>query len=482
MIELNDPSLFHQRCYLNGNWTDAENLATCKVYNPADGALIGTVPNLTCGQIEMAIEYAHDAFKLWKTSTAQHRAEILLRWYQLMMEHRDDLAKILTLEQGKPLAEAKGEISYAASFIQWFAEEAKRAYGELIPSHKADARILVNKEPVGVVAAITPWNFPAAMITRKCAPALAAGCSVVLKPSHDTPFSALALAELAERAGLPAGLLQVVTGDSERIGKRLCESERIRKLSFTGSTRIGKLLAAQCADSLKKLSLELGGNAAFIVFDDADLHAAIEGLMVAKFRNGGQTCVCANRVFVQDGVYDKFVKLLVDRVAKLKVGDGFSGSQIGPMINQSGADKVRRHIEDAKSRGGVVQYGSAVPADSLFISPHVISEASDDMLLAQEETFGPVAGVFRFSDEQEVIERANATPYGLANYCYTQSLARAWRLSEQLESGMVGINEGLVSTAVAPFGGVKESGLGREGGRQGLDEFLQDKYVLMGGL
>lgn len=481
MITLHDESLFQPHCFIDNQWVDSANQATTEVYNPANGALIGTVPNLTSEQIDEAINSAYQAHLEWKQTSAEHKSQCLRKWYELMVAHLDDLAAIITTEQGKPFAEAQGEIRYAASFVQWYAEEAKRAYGSIVPTHKSDARILVTKEPVGVVAAITPWNFPAAMITRKCAPAFAAGCSVVLKPAPDTPFSAMALAELAKRAGLPAGLLQVMTADAERIGERFTQNTKVRKLSFTGSTRVGKLLMAQSAFNVKKLSLELGGNAPFIVFDDADLDAAIDGIMIAKFRNSGQTCVCANRIYVHDTIHDEFVRKLVERVATLKVGDGFNGSDIGPLINQAAVDKVRSHIDDALAKGGKLQYGQA-REQGLFVEPHIITEMTHEMLVASQETFGPLAAIFRFSTEEEVVERANAVEFGLAAYCYTQSLARAFRMSEKLESGMVGLNEGLISTAAAPFGGVKESGLGREGGHQGLEEFLEEKYTLMGGI
>ncbi|GAL02511.1 succinate-semialdehyde dehydrogenase [Photobacterium aphoticum] len=405
------------------------------------------------------------------------------RWYALMMEHIDDLATIMTTEQGKPFAEAKGEITYAASFVEWFAEEAKRAYGEVIPSHKTDARILASREPIGVVGAITPWNFPAAMITRKCAPAFAAGCGVVLKPAPDTPLCALALAVLAEEAGIPAGLFNVVTGDAQAIGGALTDSKTVKKISFTGSTAVGKLLMAQSAATVKKLSLELGGNAPFIVCDDADLDAAIEGIMIAKFRNAGQTCVCANRIYVHDAVYDAFTEKLVARVQALKVGDGFAPEvQIGPLINAAAVAKVQSHIDDALAKGARLAYGEPQPAGSFLFPPQVLVEMTDTMRIANEETFGPVAALFRFNDDADVIARANATDSGLAAYAYTRSLQRAFRFSEGLEYGMVGINEGLISTEVAPFGGIKESGLGREGGRQGLDDYLETKYTLLGGL
>ncbi|MGD8170140.1 NAD-dependent succinate-semialdehyde dehydrogenase [Vibrio sp. TRT 21S02] len=481
-MKLTHPSLLKQQCYVDGLWIDSDNLAKTEVRNPFDGKLLGHVPNLTCAQVEQAIVGAEKAFRLWKQTLAAEKSLVLQRWYQLIMENADDLAMILTCEQGKPLKEALGEIHYAASFVQWYAEEAKRVYGKIIPSHIDGAKVMVNKEPVGVVAAITPWNFPAAMITRKCAPAFAAGCAVVLKPAPDTPFTALALAELAHQAGLPAGLLQVVTGDAPRIGERLARDKRIRKLSFTGSTRVGKLLMAQCADNIKKLSLELGGNAPFIVFDDADLTAAVDGLLVAKFRNAGQTCVCANRIYVHDAVYDKFTNLLVDKLRKMKIGNGLEQSDLGPLINQAAVNKVQSHVEDALQKGAQLSSGKAHFSEGLLVAPIVLTEVSDEMLCTTEETFGPLAPLYRFHDEKEVIERANQTEVGLASYVYTQDLARAFRMSEALESGMVGVNQGLISTASAPFGGVKESGLGREGGSAGIEEYLEQKYVLMGGL
>lgn len=482
-MQLSDSGLFQQHCFIDGQWVASEDGQATTVTNPYDGSVIGTVPQLTDEQVKRAIESADKAQRQWAKETATTRATILRRWFNLIEQHKDDLAHMMTIEQGKALAEAKGEITYAASFIEWYAEEAKRAYGEMIPSHKADARILVAKEPVGVVAAITPWNFPAAMITRKAGPALAAGCAVVLKPAPDTPFTALALAELAKRAGLPEGLLQVVTGDAISLGRVLTKSKTVRKLSFTGSTRVGKILMEQSAANVKKLSLELGGNAPFIVFDDADIDAAVEGAMIAKFRNAGQTCVCANRIYVHDSVYDTFTAKLVERVSQLKVGNGLEeGTHIGPMINDAAVAKVRSHIEDALQKGAKVEFGTLPQQGSRLLEPHVLTNMSDDMLVAHEETFGPLAGLFRFSDEAEVVERANATDFGLAAYCYTQNLARAWRMSEALESGIVGINEGLISTTLAPFGGVKESGLGREGARQGMEEYMEMKYTLMGGL
>ncbi|MCG3731298.1 NAD-dependent succinate-semialdehyde dehydrogenase [Vibrio cincinnatiensis] len=482
-MHLSDPNLFQQACFIDGQWVQSREGKTTSITNPYDNSVLGTVPELTAQQVTEAIASATLAQRQWAKQTAATRAMVLRQWFNLIEQHAEDLAQIMTLEQGKALQEAKGEITYAASFVEWFAEEAKRSYGEMVPTHKADARILVSREPIGVVAAITPWNFPAAMITRKCAPAFAAGCAVILKPAPETPFTALAFAELAKRAGLPAGLLQVVTGDAVMIGQLLTESPLIRKLSFTGSTRVGKILMAQSASNVKKLSLELGGNAPFIVFEDANINAAVEGAMIAKFRNAGQTCVCANRIYVHDSIYEQFTAKLIDRVRKLKVGNGLAdGTQMGPLINDAAVNKVRSHIEDALEKGAKVAFGTLPEAGSRLFIPHVLTEMSDDMLVAHEETFGPLAALFRFSTEEEVIERANRSHFGLAAYCYTQSHARAWRMSEQLESGIVGINEGLISTTVAPFGGVKESGLGREGAKQGLEEYQEVKYTLMGGL
>nr|WP_275937919.1 NAD-dependent succinate-semialdehyde dehydrogenase [Photobacterium lutimaris] len=466
-----------------GNWVSAIDDAYTPVTNPSTGERIATVPSLGCDETLAAIHVADKVQGDWAARTAKERATVLRRWYDLIVENTQDLATILTLEQGKPLAEAKGEITYAASFVEWYAEEAKRSYGELIPSHKPDARILISKQPIGVVGAITPWNFPAAMITRKCGPAFAAGCAVVLKPAPDTPLTALALAELAERAGIPAGLFSVITGDAGAIGGALTESPIVKKISFTGSTGVGKLLMAQSADTVKKLALELGGNAPFIVCDDADIDKAIAGVMVAKFRNAGQTCICANRIYVHDKVYDEFAAKLVEKVKALKVGDGFEdGANLGPLINAAAVEKVQSHIDDALAKGATLAYGLPQPEGTQFFPPQVLTEMDDSMLIASEETFGPVAALFRFSDDDEVIRRANHVSSGLASYAYTRSLSRAFKFSESLEYGMVGINEGLISTEVAPFGGVKESGLGREGARQGLEDFLEIKYTLMGGL
>ncbi|HAS8513946.1 TPA: NAD-dependent succinate-semialdehyde dehydrogenase [Vibrio vulnificus] len=481
-MNLNYPELFQQRCYIDGQWV-AESGQTQAVTNPSTGKVIGEIPVFGEQKAKESITAAQAAFELWKKTTADYRADVLRRWYELMMVNIDDLAAILTMEQGKPFTEAKGEITYAASFVQWYSEEARRAYGEIIPSHRENGKIVVTKEPIGVVAAITPWNFPAAMITRKAAPAFAAGCSMVLKPAQETPFTALALAKLAEDAGLPKGLFNVITGDSRAIGGVFTSDKRVRKVSFTGSTNVGKILMNQSASTIKKLALELGGNAPFIVFDDADIDAAVEGAMIAKFRNAGQTCVCANRLFVQDAVYDEFAEKLANRVKQLKVGDGFAdGVAIGPLINSSSVAKVQEHVDDAVAKGAKVLCGGLLNDEQLFVAPYVLTDMSDDMLVAEEETFGPVAPLFRFKDEAEVLERANDTESGLAGYFYTRSLGRAWRVADALEVGMVGINEGLISTAAAPFGGIKESGLGREGSRHGMDEYLEMKYMLMGGL
>ncbi|PLP95207.1 succinate-semialdehyde dehydrogenase (NADP(+)) [Pseudomonas sp. FFUP_PS_473] len=476
--------LFRQQAFINGQWLDAPDGAYQQIFNPANGEKIGQVPNLGADHARLAIASANAAWPSWRSLTAKERSTLLKRWHSLMLEHADALAEILTLEQGKPLAEAKGEILYAASFIEWFAEEAKRIYGDTIPSHKADARIVVSKEPIGVVAAITPWNFPAAMITRKAGPALAAGCTCIVKPAPETPFSALAMAALAEQAGIPPGVFNVITGDAVAIGAELTGSPVVRKLSFTGSTGIGKLLMAQCAPTLKKVSLELGGNAPFIVFDDADLERAVEGALVAKFRNAGQTCVCVNRFLVQDGIHDAFVARLAERVAALKVGNGFEPDvQQGPLINERAVAKVEEHVQDALALGAQRVCGGARHAlGHGFFQPTVLAGLTRDMKVAQEETFGPLAAVFRFDTEAEAIARANDTEFGLAAYCYTRDLGRAWRMSETLEYGMVGINEGLISTEVAPFGGVKASGLGREGSKYGIEDYLEIKYTLMGGL
>ncbi|HYS64018.1 MAG TPA: NAD-dependent succinate-semialdehyde dehydrogenase [Paraburkholderia sp.] len=468
--------------YIGGEWY--ESVGAYPVLNPATGEVIAQVAKGGASETTQAIVAAECAFPAWRSLTAKERGARVKRWGELMLENRDALAELLTLEQGKPLAEARGEVGYAASFFEWFAEEAKRAYGDVIPSPNPHAKIIVTREPVGVVAAITPWNFPLAMITRKAGPALAAGCTMVLKPSEETPLSALALAVLAEKAGIPPGVFNIVSGDAVTIGGVLTESDVVRKLSFTGSTRVGKLLAKQSADTLKKLSLELGGNAPFIVFDDADIDAAVQGAMASKFRNTGQTCVCVNRFYVQDGIYDAFTSALTKAVQKMRVGNALQGEvEQGPLINQAALKKVEAHVADALQKGAKVLTGGKQHAlGGTFYEPTVLVEASKSMLIAAEETFGPVAACFRFKTEDEAIAAANDTPFGLSAYFYTRDLARAWRVAEALESGMVGINEGILSTEVAPFGGVKQSGLGREGSKYGLDEYTELKYMMMGGL
>jgi len=483
-LKLEDASLLRQQCYVNGAWLDAPGGATIPVRNPATGGELGSVPAFDAASTEKAVAAAHAAFPAWAAKTAKERAAILRRWHDLMLLNAADLARLMTAEQGKPLAESKGEIAYAASFIEWFAEEAKRVYGDVIPGHQADKRILVLRQPVGVVAAITPWNFPAAMITRKVAPALAAGCTVVCKPATQTPFSALALAELAHRAGIPAGVFNVLTGPAREIGGVLTGDARVRKLSFTGSTETGKLLMAQCAKTMKKLSLELGGNAPFIVFDDADLDAAVAGAIASKYRNTGQTCVCANRLLVQKGVYEAFTGKLVAAVQKLRVGDGLAGeTEQGPLIDAAALRKVEEHIADATAKGASIATGGKRHAlGGTFFEPTVLTGVTPGMMLAREETFGPVAPLFAFDSEREAIAMANDTEFGLAAYLYTRDLARSWRVSEALEYGIVGLNTGLISTEVAPFGGVKESGTGREGSKYGILEYTEIKYVCVGGV
>lgn len=484
-LRLNDPTLLIEAARVGSKWVGANEVSTTlEVTNPATGDLIGRVPNLGAAETAEAIAEAHRAQKGWAKRTAKDRSQILRRWYELMIENQDDLGAILTAEQGKPLAEAKGEIAYGASFIEWFAEEARRAYGDVTPGHAPDKRIITIKQPIGVVAAITPWNFPNAMITRKAGPALAAGCSMVLKPASQTPFSAIALAVLAERAGLPAGLFSVITGSARAIGGEMTSSKIVQKLTFTGSTEIGAMLYAQCAPTIKKLGLELGGNAPFIVFDDADLDAAVEGAVIAKFRNNGQTCVCANRIYVQSGVYDTFAEKLAAKVAKLPTGNGFDeGTVFGPLIDQAAVAKVSEHIKDATAKGATVTLGGKPHAlGGTFFEPTILIGVTADMAVATEETFGPVAPLFKFDRESEVIVAANDTEFGLASYFYSRDMARVWRVSEALEYGMVGINTGLISTAEAPFGGVKMSGLGREGSRHGLDDFMELKYLCMGGI
>ena len=486
-MELNAPALFRQQAYIDGRWCEADNGARTDIHNPANAEKIGSVPNMGRSETERAIRAAQAAQPAWRQRTAKERAAVLRKWFELMMQNQEDLARIMTAEQGKPLGEARGEVAYAASFLEWFAEEAKRVYGDVIPGHQADKRILVQKEPVGVTAAITPWNFPAAMITRKVGPALAAGCAMVLKPAPQTPFSALALAALAEQAGLPAGLFSVIPADvsqSRHVGAELCANPIVRKLSFTGSTAVGIKLMEQCAPSLKKMSLELGGNAPFIVFDDADLDAAVEGAMISKYRNAGQTCVCANRIYVQDGVYDAFAAKLAEAVKGLKVGDGtLAGITTGPLINADAVKKVQAHLKDAQDKGAKVLVGGKPhELGGFFFEPTIITEVDSSMLVAREETFGPLAPLFRFTDEADVIRQANDTEFGLAAYFYARDLGRAFRVAEALEYGMIGVNTGLISTEVAPFGGMKASGLGREGSKYGIDEYVEIKYVCLGGI
>ncbi|MBB3141439.1 NADP-dependent succinate-semialdehyde dehydrogenase [Halomonas organivorans] len=481
-MKIHDTSLLRHQAYVGGRWVDAENGERFAVTNPADGATIAEVARLGASETRQAIGAAKAALPAWRDRTAKDRAAVLRRWFELILEHQEDLARLLSWEQGKPLAESRGEIAYGASFIEWFAEEAKRVYGDVIPHDKAGRRLVVIKQPIGVVAAITPWNFPVAMITRKAGPALAAGCTMVLKPASETPLSALALAELGERAGLPAGVFNVVAGRSSEIGGELTGNPTVRKLSFTGSTGIGKRLMAECAGDIKKLSLELGGNAPFIVFDDADLDAAVEGALASKFRNSGQTCVCTNRFLVQEGVYAAFCERLVEAVKKLKVAAAEDeAAQQGPLINDQAVAKVRQHIDDAVGKGARLLCGGEAHAlGGGFFEPTVLGDVTDEMRVADEETFGPLAPVFRFSDEEEAIRLANDTPFGLASYVYTQNLGRAWRVGEALEYGMVGINEGIISTEVAPFGGIKESGLGREGSHYGIEDYLEVKYMCLG--
>ena len=484
-IPIKNTSLVKQNvAFLAGAWVGADSGETLSVRNPATGKVIASVPNMGKAETSRAIIASHAAQKQWKVLTANARSIILKRWYDLIILHHEDLAQILTAEQGKPLSEARGEVLYGASFIEWFAEEAKRVYGETIPATMNDRKLLVIKQPIGVTAAITPWNFPIAMITRKAAPALAAGCSMIIKPAEQTPLSAIALAVLAEEAGVPAGVLQVITGNAREIGAALCESPLVTKLSFTGSTEVGRILMRQCADTIKKLSLELGGNAPFIVFDDADLDAAVEGAMISKFRNAGQTCVCANRLFVQDGVFDAFAKKLAKKVATLKVGDGtLDGVTQGPLIDNVAIEKVESHIADALSKGAtLLQGGKRHAQGGTFYEPTVLADVSAQALIFKDETFGPVAPLFRFKTDDEVIALANDTEFGLASYFYSRDIGRIWRVAEALEYGMVGINTGLISTEVAPFGGIKQSGLGREGSHHGIDDYLEIKYIAMAGL
>ena len=482
---LSDPGLLVTRAYIDGAWVDADGGNSVPVTNPATGAEIGTVPDMGAEETRRAIDAAEAAQVDWAAKTGKERAAVLRKWHDLIMAAQDDLGAILTAEMGKPLAEAKGEIAYGASFIEWFAEEAKRIYGDVIPGHQPDKRIVVLKQPVGVVAAITPWNFPNAMITRKVGPALAAGCAVVLKPATMTPFSALALAVLAERAGVPKGLFNIVTGKSSRdIGGEMTGNDKVRKLTFTGSTEVGRVLMKQCSDSIKKLSLELGGNAPFIVFDDADIDAAVEGAIISKYRNAGQTCVCANRIYVQSGVYDAFAEKLAAKVADMKVGNGFEeGVAIGPIIEEAGVEKVEEHLKDALDKGATLVTGGARHAlGGTFFQPTVVTGVTREMKVATEETFGPLAPLFKFDDVDDVVRQANDTIFGLAAYFYARDMGRVWRVAEALEYGIVGINTGIISTEVAPFGGVKQSGLGREGSKYGIDDFLEIKYLCMAGV
>jgi len=483
-LPLKDPKLFREQCYIDGVWADADSGKTFAVDNPATGGTLGSVPDMGAAETRRAIEAADRAWPAWRAKTAKERAALLRKWFDLMMAHQDDLGLLLTTEQGKPLAEAKGEIAYGASFIEWFAEEGKRVYGDVIPQHQSDKRIIVLKQPIGVAAMITPWNFPNAMITRKAGPALAAGCTVVLKPAEQTPFSALALAELAERAGIPQGVFNIVTGDAPTIGRELCANPKVRKLSFTGSTEVGRILMRQSADTVKKLSLELGGNAPFIVFDDADLDAAVEGAIASKYRNAGQTCVCANRIYVQDSVYDQFAAKLAAKVKAFTVGAGNeAGVVIGPLIDAQGLAKVEEHVADATAQGAkVILGGKRHSRGGLFFEPTILTGVTQAMRVSREETFGPVAPLYRFKTDADAVAMANDTEFGLAGYFYARDLGRIWRVAEAMETGMVCVNSGILSTEVAPFGGIKQSGLGREGSRYGIDEYLEIKYLMLGGI
>ena len=484
MQDLSRKDLFKQQAYIDGQWVDADSGETLEVTNPATGEVLGTVPKMGQAETRRAIEAAERAQKQWRAKRAKERALVLRKWFDLVMQHQDDLARIMTLEQGKPLAEAKGEIAYGAAYLEWYAEEGKRAYGDIIPGPASDRRIVVTKEPVGVCAAITPWNFPSSMITRKVGAALGAGCSMVIKPAAQTPYSAFALCVLAEEAGVPAGLVSVVTGSASEIGKEMTANPIVRKFSFTGSTEIGRLLMSQCSDQIKKVSLELGGNAPFIVFDDADLDAAVEGALISKYRNAGQTCVCANRIYVQDDIYDAFVEKFVAAVNKIKVGAGTEANVTqGPLIDKAAVSKVQEHIDDAVSKGAKVAAGGKQhDLGGLFFEPTVLTEVTSSMKVAKEETFGPLAPLFRFKTEEDVVQMANDTEYGLAAYFYSRDLGRVWRVAEALEYGMVAINTGILSNEAAPFGGIKQSGLGREGAKYGLDDYLETKYMLMGGI
>ena len=483
-LNLNDPTLFREACFINGKWMGAGSNETIDVTNPATGQVLGTIPRMGADETRTAIEAANRAYPGWRQKTAKERSSILKRWFDLMIENQEDLAQMMTAEQGKPLKEAMGEIVYAASFIEWFAEEGKRVYGDTIPQHAAGKRIVVTKEPIGVCAAITPWNFPAAMITRKAGPALAAGCTMVVKPATATPYSALAMAELGERAGIPPGVFSVVTGASGAIGGEMTSNPLVRKLTFTGSTEIGKLLMEQCASTVKKTSMELGGNAPFIVFDDADIDEAVNGAMASKFRNTGQTCVCANRLLVQEGVYDQFSEKLALAVEQMRIGNGLEGeTEQGPLIDMAAVEKVEEHIEDALAQGAkIVAGGSRHELGGTFFKPTILSEVNTNMKVTHEETFGPVAPLYRFSTEKQALEMANDTEFGLAAYFYSRDIGRIWRVMEGLEYGIVGVNEGIISTEVAPFGGMKESGTGREGSKYGIEDYLEIKYGLIGGI
>lgn len=483
-MQLRDENLFRQRCYVDGEWIDADDGATFDITDPANGRIIGTAPALGRRETKRAIEAADNSWPDWRAKTAKQRSSILRAWHDLILENTEDLAIIMTTEQGKPLAESRNEIAYAAEFVEWFAEEAKRIYGDIVPEDQVGRRIVVLKQPVGVAAAITPWNFPSAMITRKVAPALAAGCTVVARPASQTPFSAFALADLAARAGVPKGVFSVVSGPAATTGAELLENPIVRKVSFTGSTEVGKILMAKCAGTVKKLSLELGGNAPFLVFDDADLDSAIEGALISKFRNAGQTCVCANRLLIQDSIYDEFVQKLAQRVSTMKVGPGLSDNvDIGPLIDVAGVNKVEEHVADAIAKGArIVAGGQRHALGGTYFEPTVVADATNEMLVAKEETFGPLAPLFPFHDENQAIKMANDTPYGLGAYFYTRDLGRAWRLAEGLEYGLIGANQGFISSVVAPFGGVKESGIGREGSKYGIEEFIEIKYFCIGGI
>ncbi len=481
-MQLSNPALLKQQVFIDGQWVDAADQKSFAVTNPATAQVIAHVPSVSTAQVEHAVEAADEALKTWKLTTAKERSILLKKWYQLMVEHQEDLAIILSTEQGKSITESRGEILYGASFIEWFAEEAKRTYGDVIPHDKQGRRLVVIRQPVGVVAAITPWNFPNAMITRKVGPALAAGCTVVIKPASETPLSALALVALAEQAGIPKGVVNVVTGSAREIGAVLTSHPAVKKVSFTGSTQIGKLLMEQCSSTMKKVSMELGGNAPFIVFDDADLDRAVDGAIASKFRNSGQTCVCTNRILVQDKIYDAFIEKLAIAVKKLKVAPAFEqGAEQGPLINEKAVEKIQEHIADATAKGAKIVVGGQRHAlGQTFFEPTVLADVTPEMLVAKDETFGPLAPVFKFSTEEQAIQMANDTEFGLASYIYTESLSRAWRVGEALEYGMVGINEGLISTEVAPFGGIKESGCGREGSKYGIEDYQELKYMCMG--